>query len=122
MTQTVTVPANGVVLVGTNGEAETTSTATTGFSAVDIAVFIDGTRPPQLQGALYQRLIMANTTGITQMTGNWTLEAALPPLSPGQHTIEVAAASAGIGGSTATVGSNSTTALQSALTVTILHT
>ena len=53
MTQAVTVPANGVVLVSTNGEAETTSTATTGFSAVDVAVFIDGTRPLQLQGSLY---------------------------------------------------------------------
>ena len=56
------------------------------------------------------------------MTGNWAMEAALPPLSPGQHTIEVAAASAGIGGSTATVGGNNATVLQPALTVTISHT
>jgi hypothetical protein len=122
MAQTITVPANSVVLVSTNGGAETTSGVAAGFSAVDVAVFVDGARPPGTQG-LYQRLIMANTTGITQMIGNWAMEAALPPMAAGsQHTIQVGAAGAGIAGSNAVVGGNNTTVLQPTLTVTILNT
>jgi hypothetical protein len=123
LAQTITVPANSIVLVSTNGGAETTSGAAAGFSAVDVAVFVDGTRPPGTQG-LYQRLIMANTTGITQMIGNWAMEAALPPMAAGStHTIEVAAAGPGIpGASSAVVGGGNTTVLQPALTVTILNT
>jgi len=123
LTQTVTVPANSIVLVSTNGGAATNSTATTGFSAVQVAVFVDGARTGGLQG-LDQELIMANTTGLVQMMGNWSMEGVLPPMAPGStHTIQVAAAGLGIGGgSTATVGGSNTGLLQPELTVTILTT
>jgi hypothetical protein len=119
MTQTVTVPANGAVLISTNGGAQVDSTASDGYSVVDVAVFIDGTLAQQ---GLYQRLVISNTAQWTGMFGYWSMQAAVP-LSAGQHTITVDSAGYSSSGSdTALVGESDGYVTQPALTVTVLNT
>jgi hypothetical protein len=110
------VPASSVTYIATDGGLATSSTALTGFSIVDVAIFIDGAMPPN---AAFRRVLAANTTGLVNIIANWSFSLAVN-LSPGSHTIEVRAALAQAGAS-ATVSGDNNSALQGELTVTTLR-
>ncbi|MBL0214092.1 MAG: hypothetical protein IPQ07_09415 [Myxococcales bacterium] len=115
LTATVSVPANAVVQISTDGALATTSTATTGFSTVDVAIQIDGNL---LANGGYRRVIAANTTGLTGAFAAWNLTS-LATLAPGSHTITVVAAGVGQG-SDATVSGSNTSVNQGTLNVVVL--
>jgi hypothetical protein len=117
LTQTVTVPANSLVYVSTDGGIETDSGSPTGFSQVDISVLVDG-GVVQLNDA-YQRVDILNNGGFVNAFAYWSQSMALP-LGTGTHTIQVDASGTGEG-STAIVGGPGDNVLQGALTVMILH-
>ena len=116
LSQTVTVPSNSVVYICTDGGVATTSSATNGFSVVDVRIGIDGA--PSANGA-YRRVVAANTTPqFTQNIANWSF--AVPvQLSAGLHTIDVRAK--GIAGSNAIVSGGNASVLQGQLTIVILN-
>ncbi|MFB9069220.1 hypothetical protein [Pseudofulvimonas gallinarii] len=87
LTQTINVPANASVYISTDGGAQHTATGTT-YSAVDIAVFVDGV---QSTAGGNRRLILSNTPAVAQVVGNWSMGFARQ-LAPGNHTIQVRAA------------------------------
>lgn len=115
LSATVTVPASALVQITTDGAIATTSTATTGFSTVDIALEIDGAL---LANGGYRRVIAANTTGLTGMFAPWNLTS-LATVAAGAHTITVVAAGTGQG-SDATVSGSNTSVNQGTLSVTVL--
>jgi hypothetical protein len=112
---TVTIPANAEVYIATDGGAGTQSISPTGFSSVDIVLFIDGAVVPS--GA-YQRHIVVNNGGIVGVFGYWSMSQSIA-LTAGTHTIAVQAAGTGIG-SNATVSGDTTSVIQGELTVLIL--
>lgn len=112
---TVNVPANCNVIIHVDGGAQTTSTSATGFSVVDIVALVDGTFLP---GGAYQRVQIANVTGLTNQIRYVSFSAALS-LSAGNHSFSIAAAGTGSGSAT-TVGGDGNSVLQAALTITIL--
>lgn len=114
MTQTITVPSGYSLYAYTFGGVQTQSAANTGYSIVDIVLTIDGNLPAN---GGYQRLILANSTGITKMIQNWSIGQTLL-LNPGTHTIAVK--SLCVKGSPATVSSDNTGVLQGLLTLTLL--
>ena len=95
---------------------ETTSSASNGFSVVDVIIRIDGA--PSANGG-YRRVVAANTTlRFTQNIANWSF--AVPvQLSAGLHTINVNAK--GFAGSNAIVSGSNTSVLQGQLTIVILN-
>jgi hypothetical protein len=115
LTQTVTVPANSVLYISTDGGILTTSTAATGFSIVDVVIFVDGA---VISDASFHRVIAANTTGIVTMIEYWSA-ANVRTLSAGSHTIDVRAAFAG-GSAAAQVSGDASSVLQGQLSVVIL--
>jgi hypothetical protein len=116
LTQTVTVPANSVVNVSTDGGLQTTSAATAGYSAIDIEIFVDGAL---VSTAGFQRVLALNNTGLTNVIAYWSMSESLN-LSAGSHTISVMAKGPNNGGSNATVGSDNTLVMRPQLTVTII--
>ncbi|MBS1797633.1 MAG: hypothetical protein JSS81_27670 [Acidobacteria bacterium] len=114
LTQTINVPAGYQVYIHTDGGLITTSTATTGYSTVDVTILIDGIFPGN---ANYRRVTAANTTGLTTTMANWSF-GSVQTIAPGSHTITVSAA--GIGGANATVAGTNTTVLQASLTVVLV--
>lgn len=115
LTQSVTVPANGRVLISTYGGVATQATFSSGFSEVGIQVFVDGVGLQDLA----QLVAPANTSGLVNDIQNWSMTGTAP-LSAGQHTIAVGVED--IQGSPATVGGGSGNFLRPGLTVTILNT
>ncbi len=115
LSQFVTVPANSVVYISADGGASTTSTASAGFSAVDIAILIDGSVP---LGGGYKRVTVLNNAGLAPNSANWSMALSIP-LSAGNHTIQVDAKGAGAG-ATATVAGDISSVLRAQLTVVIL--
>lgn len=115
LSSTINVPAGALVYASSTGGVTTTSALSTGFSQVDVALFADGSFLPN---AGYQRVIAANTGGVTLITSYWSL-AQVISLTPGSHTISVVAAGTG-SGSNATVSSNSSGVIQGALTLMII--
>jgi hypothetical protein len=116
MTLTLTVPAASKVLVSTTGGLTTTSTQPTGFSVVDVAVYVDGVLLPESQTRLFV-LNNGGTTGINVIE-NWAITAA-PVLSPGTHTISVSTRGLGTGDN-ANVGGGATSVLRGKLIVSII--
>lgn len=114
LTQTLTIPANSIVYISTDGGVSTTSVASNGYSGVDIAIYIDGAI---LSNGGYKRIYVLNNGGLVGNFGFWSMSLA-QSLSAGSHTIAVRAAY--IAGSTATVSGNNLSVLQGELTVTIL--
>ena len=108
---TVTVPANSKVYVSTYGGIQTTSGSLSGFSLVDVALFVDGVLVPE---AAYQRLNAING-GVTGAFAYWAISTA-PTIAAGAHTFTVRAKGNG-SGSNATVGGDNTSVLQGELTV-----
>jgi hypothetical protein len=113
LTQSVNVPAGCTVYVSTFGGVQTTSTSVTGYSIVDMVITQDGVLPPN---GGFQRIVAANTTGLTRMIQNWSFGQTLV-LTPGTHTIAVKAICAK--GSPAYICSDNTSILQGMLTVSV---
>lgn len=114
LTQAINVPANADVLIACDGGIQCTIAGSAGYSAVDIALQIDGAFPTH--GGM-RRVVAANTAGIGQQIANWSMTQAVT-LTPGTHTI--AAYAAYVDGATANVSSGVAPQLQGELTVTII--
>lgn len=108
----VMVPVNAKAHIDTSGGIQCTATGNA-FSAVDIAVFVDGSIT-----SAQRRVLAANTAGIAQVVENWSFGRYVP-LTPGTHQIDVRAAGAAPGAAIANVSSASAPQLQAVLTVTI---
>jgi hypothetical protein len=116
MTQTVTVPANGVVLISTTGGAQTDGSATNSLSLLQFGIFVDGA----LSGTIpTQQLIISNTTSLIGDWEWWNLTGAVP-MSAGTHTITVQAE--GLGGNSAADVGGAGLPLRGGLTVAVLNT
>ncbi len=113
LTITVNLPQNAKLRVDTSGGIQCTGTGTA-YSAVDIAVFVDGS----ITNA-QRRVVAANTTGVAQMLATWSFGRFLL-LTPGNHTIEVRAAGGDPNMTAANVSSASAPQLQGVITATIL--
>jgi hypothetical protein len=116
LTQTITIPANSVAYIVTEGGLQNTSNLTTGFSITDIVILIDNQIPSN--GGI-QRVMTANTSGITNQIENWSLSQTIT-LSPGLHTIAVGAGNANVGGSGVIVSGNNTSTFQGRLSIILL--
>ena len=115
LTQTVTVPATGLVLISTQGGVACGSASPTDFSNMEVTVYIDGAQNLDLQ----QFVDPANTAGRLFEIQNWAMTGTVP-LPAGQHTISVVVSGLG-DGVQAQIGGISQ-AMQPHLTVTILNT
>lgn len=114
LTQTLTVPANTVAYLASDGGVLTNGTLATDFSLLDVAFVVDGAI---LANGGYQQLLAANSTGITGAT-TWAFSVALP-LAAGSHTIAVRAFGKSSGSDT-TVSGPSGNVRQGTLTVMLL--
>jgi len=115
LTQTVNVPANGVVYISTDGGILVNSATANAFSVVDVALFVDGTFT---HDGAFRRLQATNVQGLGGLT-NWSMALSLL-LSPGTHTILVAASLNPGSSASATVSGNNTSVLQGELTIMII--
>ncbi len=113
LTITSNVPMNTKLHVDTNGGIQCTGLGAA-YAAVDVAIFIDGAIT-QAQ----RRVIAANTDGVAQMVQTWSFGRFFF-LPAGSHTIDVRAAGADAGTTTANVSSASAPQLQGVLTLTTL--
>lgn len=118
LTTTINVPLNCFVMIYTDGTFNTNSTAGTGYSTLDFAIFIDGAYPTN---GGYTRITASNpgATATVANTGNqWTLTS-FQALSAGSHTIDVRTIyTAGV---SANVSSSNTAARQGSLHVLIIR-
>jgi len=112
----VDVPEDTKVVISTNGGVQCTGVGTS-FSAVDIAIFVDGVASNQ---GGQRRVIAANTTAVGQIIANWSMMRTYP-LTPGNHTIEVRAINAEPTATAANVSSASAPQLQAVLTVMLIR-
>lgn len=112
--QTITVPPNSVISLYTDGAIQTATPARTGFSAVDIAIFIDGVLSTE---AAHKRVIAVNSPIVSPMIENYAMGKVVS-LSAGLHTIEVKAR--WIAGADVNIGGNNTSVAQGVLKVIIL--
>ncbi len=117
LSQTVTVPANGLVLISTHGGMVCASTSPSGFSFVQLGVRVDGA----VVRGMGQLVVPANTASSVGFSiQNWALEGTVP-LTAGQHTISVTVNGTGVGDSALVSGGPASLAVGT-LTVTILNT
>jgi hypothetical protein len=118
LTQTINVPSNSAVLVTADGGISTTSATSSGYSVVNVAIYIDGVVSPN---GGYRRISAANTAGVLNMIESFSLTQALT-LTPGAHTIDVRAAtgSTAAANSPAVVSGDSTSVIQGELTLTLI--
>ena len=119
LSTTITVGTQTMVYIQTNGGVNTLATTTTGGSALDIAIIVDGA---VLAAGGYQRIYADNPTGVglanvPNWVANWNTSVILT-LSSGTHTIEVDAVY--VSGSNASVSGGATTIKQGTLTVMVL--
>jgi hypothetical protein len=111
LTMNIVVPAGSFFFVTSTGGAATTSTATNGFSVVDIALALDG---HLVTNGGFQRLAMLNTAGF--VSSNYWSIAQTVAMTPGAHTIAIFAEGTGVG-SAATVSGDSSSVFQGTLDV-----
>jgi hypothetical protein len=119
LAQTVTLPANGVLVVATDGGLVPRSVASPQGAAVDVAIFVDGV---QQKGA--RRVTAFNNNVVSPGIGLWALTLALPveAIGAGAHTVDVRAGwRAGTTGADVSGGDNPTQPRQGQLTVTVLN-
>jgi hypothetical protein len=112
----VTVPANCSVFISCDIGISTNSNTTSGFSVTDIAFAIDGALTAD---AGYQRIYTTNNTGIGFNTKYASLSQTVT-LTAGTHQIAILGGGAGLGGSSALVGGDSSSVYQGELTVTFI--
>ncbi|HVV81574.1 MAG TPA: hypothetical protein VHE35_00800, partial [Kofleriaceae bacterium] len=118
LSTTINVPAGSVILLTTEGAVQTTSTAATGFSIVDIALAIDNSIP---QDGGYQRVIVANSPGLNQIFESWKISLVVS-VPAGMHTFAVAALGNAVpaGSADATVGGASGDTRQGSLSAVVI--
>lgn len=119
LTTTFTVPTDGTYMtyIATNGGINTTATTSTGVSAIDVAIQVDGAI---LTDGGYNRMYADNPAAnatVTNYVSNWNMHV-VTPLAAGAHTVTVRAAF--VAGSTATVSGGTGTIKQGTLTIMIL--
>jgi len=116
LSQTVTVPANSVVMVSTDGSVQTSSSSPTAWALTEVFIVIDGVIGP----AGTSCVITSTNSPVTGLPATWGFTRAYQ-LLPGQHTIAVEVVRAVAPGSVsaATGGAGSVARLDS-MTVTIL--
>jgi hypothetical protein len=114
LTQTVTVPANSVVYIATDGGFNTQSVSATGFSEAQIYLKIDGNFTA---AGGYCDLTAINSAGKTTAVARWSLSLATT-LTPGSHTIAVYGTLSS--GSPVTASGDSSSSLEGELTVMFL--
>jgi len=117
LSTTITVSGQTMVYIQTNGGVNTTATTSTGGSALDIGILVDGA---VLAAGGYQRIYADNPTAnatVTNWVANWNTSVLLT-LAAGSHTIEVDAVY--VAGSTATVSGGSGAIKQGTLSVMVL--
>lgn len=112
LTQTLTVPAGYSAYMLSEGGLVTTSTATNGYSLVDVVLMVDGAIVPN---GGYNRIAAANTTGVIGISNRWSMSLRVP-LSAGSHTFAVQA-TFNAGTAAATVSGNNTSPLRGSLVV-----
>ena len=113
LSQTITVPADSMVYIATDGGGATTSNATNGFAVFDVAVAIDNALP---SNGFFRRIYCANSTGVVGVICNWSFGGALA-LPAGTHTIAVVAKLFSTGSPSPVVSGDASSILQGALTV-----
>lgn len=111
----IDVPTNTTIMVSSDVGVLTNNNGNAGFSMVDIVLLVDGTL---LTNGGYQRVMPANNAN-TGGTIDYASFSQSIELTPGTHTIGLAAAGTGVGNN-ATVGGDNTSVLQGEVTVTIL--
>jgi hypothetical protein len=120
LSQTITVPANTMVYISTDGGGQTNSVATTAFSIVDVAVVVDNLLLPN---GFFRRIFCSNptfnTTGVVIPACNWSLGGAVA-LSPGTHTIAVVGSLVSTSNAPAVVSGDANSVYQGTLTVMFL--
>lgn len=116
LAQTITVPANSVVYVHTDGGVQSTGATSSTYSVLDIGLFVDGT---VTSTGGQRRIAIANTSSLAQLIANWSIDHSYS-LSAGSHTFEVKAVSGAAGSSAANVSSASAPQLQGTLIVTVI--
>ena len=114
LTQTINVPSGAVVYVATDGGIATTSSLASGFSAVSIALYVDGTL---VSPGGYRRVVAVNNSGIGGTIETWALSLT-PSVSAGTHTFEIRASLAQ--GANAIVSGDPISILEGEMTVLIL--
>jgi hypothetical protein len=92
----------------------TSTTVFTGFSTIDVALFLDGAI---LANGGYVRVVVSNT-GITGLSAYWAFTTA-PIIPAGSHTITIRARGNGAG-QDATVAGNNASYLQGEVNLTVL--
>jgi len=127
LTQTINLPLNATVIVSTYGGAQSLGATATSFSALNIAIGLDGNYLPT--GGT-QFMLIANTP-VGQNIGNWSMTQSFVVdgtlITAGSHTIEVLAQfDDGLWQSPNAVGANigssldPNSVLKSALTITVI--
>jgi hypothetical protein len=118
LSQTVTLPANSVLLIATDGGMVPHSNGVPQGAAVDVAIFIDGV---QQKGA--RRAVASNSMVVNPGVGLWSLTLAVPveAVGAGAHAIDVRVGwRAGTTSADVSSGDNPSVPRQGQLTVTIL--
>jgi hypothetical protein len=114
LSQTISIPAGAVVYVATDGGIATTSALSSGFSAVSVALFVDGVL---VSPGGYRRVVATNNSGIGGTIETWSLSL-VPAISAGLHTFEIRASLSQ--GANALVSGDPSSILEGELTVMIL--
>jgi hypothetical protein len=119
LSTSISVSGQTMVYIQTNGGVNTLATTTSGGSALDIAIIVDGSVLP---AGGYQRMYADNPTGAnlantTNWVANWNTSVILT-LAAGLHTIEVDAVY--VSGSSASVSGVGNSIKQGTLTVMVL--
>lgn len=112
LTQTITVPANSLVFITTNGAIQNATTSVN-VAATDIAVYVDNAINANFQ----QRVAIPNAIAGNNFINNWTISG-IVPLTAGTHTIAVRAQN--VSGSAATQIAGTNALVKGQLTVIIL--
>jgi hypothetical protein len=118
LSRSVTLTESGKLKIQTSGGTLTTSTNSSGYSVIDVAIYIDGVQVASTYGGGIQRTYAQNSSGYKAATAAWSTFCVLD-LSSGSHTIEVKARKES--GSTATVSGNDGNVLQGVLITEIFY-
>jgi hypothetical protein len=115
LSRTITLTAPAKILCHTDGGIQTTSTSTSGFSAVDCVLFLNGGLFGQ---GGYERVTVVNNFGVVTVLGFFS-KTVIANLGPGTYTIDVRTRLNL--GSNANVGGNNSSVLQGVLITQVIY-
>ena len=115
MSRTITLLTPAKIHCHTDGGIQTTSTSTTGFSAVDCVLFLNGGFFGQ---GGYERVTVVNNLGVVTTLGFWSKDV-IATLAPGVYTIDVRTRLNL--GANAYVGGNNSSVLQGVLITQVIY-